>query len=121
MKLAPEFLHYALLNVRRLAETSLQIPGICGVRDNYLYATVKGSPQRRERRGPGRSGRDVPTLAGIQRAQGYPVPAPKSSGLTPREAYGYATDLWDPECEYGAARLRLLDWLIAETSPKREV
>lgn len=72
MKLAPEFLHYALLNVRRLAETSLQIPGICGVRDNYLYATVKGSPQRRERRGPGRSGRDVPTLAGIQRAQGLP-------------------------------------------------
>ena len=121
MKLAPEFLHCALLNVRRLAETSPQVHGICGVLDDYLCATVKGSTRDYVR---GAAQDDLeemfprwPEFSGLW---GYPVPAPASWEMTPREAYGYATDLWDPECEYGAARLRLLDWLIAETSPKRE-
>ena len=121
MKLVPEFLHYALLNVRRLAETSLQIHGICGVLDNYLYVTVKGST-RYYVRGAAQDALEEmfprwPEFSGLR---GYPVPAPASWEMTPREAFGYATDLWDPECEYGATRRRLLDWLIAETSPKRE-
>ena len=125
MELAPEFLHYALLNVRRLAETRPQAHGICGVLDNYLYATVKGSNHYAIRRAVSCAAQDAldamfprwPEFSGLR---GYPVPAPKSSGLTPREAFGHALDLWDPEGEYGAARRRLLDWLIAETSPKRE-
>ena len=115
MKLAPEFLHRALLNVRRLAETSLQIHGICGVLDDYLCVTVKGSTRDYVR---GAAQDDLeemfprwPEFSGLR---GYPVPAPKSSGLTPHEVLGHAIDLWDPEGEYGAARRRLLDWLIAE-------
>ena len=42
----------------------------------------------------------------------YPVPHPSDS---PDKAFysASAEDMWSPESAYGAARLRLLDWLIA--------
>ena len=102
MKLVPEILHYALLNVRRLAETSPQVHGICGVLDNYLYVTVKGST-RYYVRGAAQDALDEmfprwPEFSGLR---GYPVPAPKSSGLTPREAFGYAQTCGTPSASTG--------------------
>lgn len=48
----------------------------------------------------------------------YPVPHPGRSGTGYASmAYMefYRTDRWDPDHPYGAARLRLLDWLIEAT------
>ena len=43
----------------------------------------------------------------------YPVPHPDES---PERAFNLASteDMWSPGSAYGAARLRLLDWLIAQ-------
>jgi hypothetical protein len=45
--------------------------------------------------------------------RGYPVPHPSKS---PDVAFDLVSteDMWSPESAYGAARLRLLDWLIAK-------
>lgn len=47
----------------------------------------------------------------------YPVPHPT---LNPGEAYNMADaeEMWSPDYPYGAARLRLLDWLIERTNPQ---
>lgn len=54
-------------------------------------------------------------------ARMYPVPHPSES---PDKAFDLvsAEDMWSPEGYYGAARLRLLDWLIAhlEAEPRPE-
>lgn len=46
-------------------------------------------------------------------ARMYPVPHPSES---PDMAFGFVStkDMWSPGSAYGAARLRLLDWLIAK-------
>ena len=43
----------------------------------------------------------------------YPVPHPT---MRPGAAFDFvpAEDMWSPESAYGAARLRLLDWLISQ-------
>lgn len=43
----------------------------------------------------------------------YPVPHPDES---PKRAFDHAStgDMWNPGSAYGAARLRLLDWLISK-------
>lgn len=49
----------------------------------------------------------------------YPVPHPSES---PDRAFDLASpkEMWSPESAYGAARLRLLDWLIAELEAETE-
>ena len=49
----------------------------------------------------------------------YPVPHPSES---PDRAFVLAPtgDMWSPESAYGAARLRLLDWLIARLEAETE-
>ena len=49
----------------------------------------------------------------------YPVPHPSES---PDRAFDLASaeDMWSPESAYGAARLRLLDWLIAQLEAETE-
>jgi len=51
--------------------------------------------------------------------RGYPVPHPSES---PDNAFYLASaeDMWNPESAYGAARLRLLDWLIARLEVETE-
>lgn len=45
----------------------------------------------------------------------FPVPHPDQS---PSQAFHTEVDLWDRSTEYGAARWRLLDWLIEQTEPE---
>ena len=49
----------------------------------------------------------------------YPVPHPDEK---PDRAFysASAEDMWSPGSAYGAARLRLLDWLIAQLEAKTE-
>lgn len=49
----------------------------------------------------------------------YPVPHPDES---PDMAFDHASaeDMWSPGSAYGAARLRLLDWLIAQLDTETE-
>ena len=49
----------------------------------------------------------------------YPVPHPSEN---PDRAFYLASkeDMWSPESAYGAARLRLLDWLIARLEAEAE-
>lgn len=49
----------------------------------------------------------------------YPVPHPDES---PDRAFDLASaeEMWSPGSAYGAARLRLLDWLIAQLDTKTE-
>ena len=49
----------------------------------------------------------------------YPVPHPTKG---PDAAFDLASteDMWSPESAYGAARLRLLDWLIARLEAEAE-
>lgn len=49
----------------------------------------------------------------------YPVPHPSES---PDEAFYLASaeEMWSPGSAYGAARLRLLDWLIARLEAEAE-
>ena len=49
----------------------------------------------------------------------YPVPHPDEK---PDRAFDLAPtgDMWSPESAYGAARLRLLDWLIAHLESETE-
>ena len=49
----------------------------------------------------------------------YPVPHPDKD---PEMAFDHASpkEMWSPEDAYGAARLRLLDWLIAHLEAETE-
>ena len=49
----------------------------------------------------------------------YPVPHPT---MRPGAAFDFVPreDMWSPESAYGAARLRLLDWLIARLEAEAE-
>ena len=49
----------------------------------------------------------------------YPVPHPSEN---PERAFDLASteDMWNPESAYGAARLRLLDWLIDQLEAETE-
>ena len=50
----------------------------------------------------------------------YPVPHPSES---PDKAFYLASaeEMWNPGSAYGAARLRLLDWLIAQLEAETEI
>ena len=51
----------------------------------------------------------------------YPVPHPDDEVAPDRAFYlASAEDMWSPESAYGAARLRLLDWLIAHLEAETE-
>ena len=45
----------------------------------------------------------------------YPVPYDLHDGLNNISAFGEEDIMWNPDHPYGAARLRLLDWLIERT------
>ena len=81
--------------------------GICN-------AVVRGEPSPEIRSGRQELLSDLmeqwPEFSG---ARTYPVPHPNEK---PDRAFDLAPtgDMWSPESAYGAARLRLLDWLIAK-------
>ena len=81
--------------------------GICN-------AVVRGEPSPRTRSGCLRLLSDLmeewPEFSGNI---SYPVPHPNEN---PDMAFclAYPKDMWSPGSAYGAARLRLLDWLIAK-------
>lgn len=101
-------LHLALLEVRKITKTSQSATGICDLFTEVLLNKdldlhIKLSKELRDlmRKWPEYSGDAL-----------FPVPTP--DGSCPETCYLKAKDLWGFD-DYGRARRRLLEWLIAET------